>query len=48
VSNDNAASDLECQHGSPQSECSEIDPCELGQQQEDAEAEMIERSLGLR
>lgn len=41
-------SDDECEHGSPQSECSEVDPCELGLQAEDLEAEAIERSLGLR
>jgi hypothetical protein len=40
--------DQRCEHGSPRSECSEIDPCELGQQALDAEGDAIEESLGLR
>lgn len=37
-----------CAHGSPQSECSEIDPCELGMQEDDAWGDLVEESMGLR
>jgi hypothetical protein len=37
-----------CAHGSPASECSEIDPCELGMQEDDAWGDLCEESMGLR
>ncbi|MFE5407106.1 hypothetical protein ACFQ9Z_38750 [Streptomyces sp. NPDC056580] len=37
-----------CQNGNRPSECTEIDPCEACAQDADAEAEVIEASMGLR
>lgn len=37
-----------CPNGQDEIECREIDPCEMCQQDQDAEGDMIEISMGLR
>ncbi|MFF3959149.1 hypothetical protein ACFYY1_39045 [Streptomyces sp. NPDC001890] len=48
ITDDEPDDGMACPHDNRPPECSEIDPCEPCAQDEDAEAEEIERSMGLR